>query len=72
MISRAVVVHAFNPSTWETKAGGFLSSRPVWSTELVPGQPKLKKKKDGTLVQIQSKPMTTLQSGNPAPYSHTV
>jgi hypothetical protein len=28
---RAVVAHAFNPSTWE--AGGFLSSRPGWSTE---------------------------------------
>jgi major histocompatibility complex class I len=26
-------VHAFNPSTWETEAGGFLSSRPAWSTE---------------------------------------
>jgi hypothetical protein len=23
-----VVAHAFNPSTWETEAGGFLSSRP--------------------------------------------
>jgi hypothetical protein len=22
-----VVVHAFNPSTWEAEAGGFLSSR---------------------------------------------
>jgi hypothetical protein len=31
--SRAVVVHAFNPSTWEAEAGGFLSSRPAWSTE---------------------------------------
>jgi hypothetical protein len=30
---RAVVVHTFNPSTWETEAGGFLSSRPAWSTE---------------------------------------
>jgi hypothetical protein len=30
---RAVVVHAFNPSTWEAEAGGFLSSRPAWSTE---------------------------------------
>jgi hypothetical protein len=28
-----VVVHAFNPSTWEAEAGGFLSSRPAWSTE---------------------------------------
>jgi hypothetical protein len=25
--SPAVVVHAFNPSTWKTEAGGFLSSR---------------------------------------------
>jgi hypothetical protein len=29
----AVVAHAFNPSTWEAEAGGFLSSRPAWSTE---------------------------------------
>jgi major histocompatibility complex class I len=28
-----VVAHTFNPSTWEAEAGGFLSSRPVWSTE---------------------------------------
>jgi hypothetical protein len=33
------VAHAFNPSTWE--AGEFLSSRPAWSTEWVPGQPGL-------------------------------
>jgi hypothetical protein len=33
-----VVVHAFDPSTWEAEAGGFLSSRPAWSTEWVPGQ----------------------------------
>ena len=30
---QAMVAHAFNPSTWEAKAGGFLSSRPAWSTE---------------------------------------
>jgi hypothetical protein len=35
----AVVVHAFNPSTWEAEAGRCLSSRPAWSTEWVPGQP---------------------------------
>jgi hypothetical protein len=39
--SQAVVVHAFNPSTWEAEAGGFLSLRPAWSTERVPGQPGL-------------------------------
>jgi hypothetical protein len=31
--SRAVVAHTFNPSTWEAEAGGFLSSRPAWSTK---------------------------------------
>jgi hypothetical protein len=30
---REVVAHAFNPSTWEAEAGGFLSSRSAWSTE---------------------------------------
>jgi hypothetical protein len=30
---RAVVAHAFDPSTWEAEAGRFLSSKPVWSTE---------------------------------------
>jgi hypothetical protein len=30
-----------NPSTWEAEAGGFLSSRPAWSTEWVPEQPGL-------------------------------
>jgi hypothetical protein len=29
----AVMAHAFNPSTWEAEAGGFLRSRPVWSTK---------------------------------------
>jgi hypothetical protein len=32
-MSRAVVAYAFNPSTWEAEAGGFLSSRPAWSTK---------------------------------------
>jgi hypothetical protein len=35
------LAHAFNPSTWEAEAGGFLSSRPAWSTERVLGQPGL-------------------------------
>jgi hypothetical protein len=35
------VAHAFNPSTREGEAGGFLSSRPAWSTKWVPGQPGL-------------------------------
>ena len=28
-----VVAHTFNPSTWEAETGGFLSSRPAWSTK---------------------------------------
>ncbi|XP_006498938.1 myb-related protein B isoform X2 [Mus musculus] len=38
--ARAVVAHAFNPSTWEAEAGGFLSSRPAWSkeSEVLPDQ----------------------------------
>ena len=32
---------AFNPSTWETKAGGLLNLRQVWSADLVQGLPGL-------------------------------
>ena len=39
--SLAVVAHTYNPSTWEAEAGGLLSSRTAWSTELVPGQLEL-------------------------------
>jgi hypothetical protein len=38
---QAVVAHTFNPSPWEAEAGGFLSSRPAWSTKWVPGKPGL-------------------------------
>jgi hypothetical protein len=31
--STGMVVHAFDSSTWEAEAGGFLSLRPSWSTE---------------------------------------
>jgi hypothetical protein len=41
LLNQAVVAHAFNPSTWEAEASRFLSSRPAWSTEWVPGQPGL-------------------------------
>jgi hypothetical protein len=33
-----MVAHAFNPNTPEAAAGGFLSSRPAWSTKRDPGQ----------------------------------
>ena len=56
-----VAAHAFNPSTWEAETGRFLSSRPAWSTEWVPGQlglhketlsRKTKKKKKNTIEMI--------------------
>ena len=28
-----MVAHSFYPSTWEAEEGGFLSSRPAWSTD---------------------------------------
>lgn len=33
-----VEVHTFNPSAWDTEAGGSLNLRPAWCTEQVPGQ----------------------------------
>jgi hypothetical protein len=36
-----MVAQAFNPSTPEAEAGGFLSSRLAWSTKGVPEQPGL-------------------------------
>jgi hypothetical protein len=38
---RPGVVALDPPSTWEAEAGRFLSSKPAWSTEWVPGQPGL-------------------------------
>jgi hypothetical protein len=56
-----VVVHAFNPSTREAEAGGFLSSRPAWSTEFQDSQgytekPCLKKTNKQTNKQTSLSP----------------
>ena len=32
-LSPGMVAHTFNPSTQDAEAGGFLSSRPAWSTK---------------------------------------
>jgi hypothetical protein len=44
----AVVVHGFNPSTWEAEAGGFLSIRTSKAIlrNLVSKKQKTKKRKD--------------------------
>jgi hypothetical protein len=41
-----VAAHAFNPSTLEAEAGRFLSSRPIWSTNIEKPKKKKKKKKE--------------------------
>lgn len=43
--SGAMVLHSFNPSTWEAeKTGRFLSSRPAWFTDRFPEQLGLHRK----------------------------
>ena len=65
-----VVVHAFNPSTWEAEAGRFLSSRPAWSTKWVPVQPGLyretltRKTKPNQTKPKQQKQKTNKQTKN--------
>jgi hypothetical protein len=59
-----VVAHAFNPSTWEAEVGKALSSRPVWSTELVPEQTRLHKE---TLVSKHTQKKNNKQAGRLIP-----
>ena len=40
-MSWALEVHAFNNSTWEAEAGGFVILRPAWTSQWAPGQPGL-------------------------------
>jgi hypothetical protein len=42
--SPVVVAPAFNPSTWEAEAGGYLSSRPARATQRNPVSKNQKKK----------------------------
>ena len=52
------MAHAFNPSPREAEAGGFLNSRPAWSTERVPGQPGLYRERN----PVWKKPKKTKQN----------
>jgi hypothetical protein len=47
-----VVTHAFNPSTWEAEAGGFLSLRPARATQRNPVLKKQKTKKKKSLILV--------------------
>jgi hypothetical protein len=63
--SRVVVVHAFNPSTWEAEAGGFLSSRPAWSPKWVPGRPELYRETLSQKTKQNKKPTNQNKKQNP-------
>ena len=41
-----MVAHAFNPSTREAEAGGFLSSRTAWATQRNPVSKTRKKERE--------------------------
>ena len=58
----AVATHTLNPSTRVTEAGRFLSSRSGWSTEQVPGQPGLHRKKNLIEKQRQNRKKPALVS----------
>jgi hypothetical protein len=53
-----VVVHAFNPSTWEAEAGRFLSSRPARAVQRNPvlkNKNKTQKTKTNKQTRMQSR-----------------
>jgi hypothetical protein len=64
-----VVAHAFNPCTQEAEAGGFLSSRPAWSTKWVPGQPGLHRETLSRKTNKQTNKQTNKKQ-RPKEYGH--
>jgi hypothetical protein len=62
-MKQGVVAHAFNPSTPEAEAGGFLSLRPAWSTEWAPGQPGLYRETLSRKTKKKKKSDTSLNKG---------
>jgi hypothetical protein len=71
-MSQAVMEHAFNISTWEAEAGGFLSLRPAWSTKFQDREtlsqkkknPKTKNQNQNQTKPNQTKPNQTNQPTN--------
>jgi hypothetical protein len=55
------VVHAFNPSTWEAEAGGFLGSRPAWTARATQRNPVLKNKTKQTKTNKQTNKKNSTQ-----------
>ena len=62
-----VVAHTFNPSTYEAEAEGFLSYRPAWTTERVPGQPGLYRKALSQKTKQNQNPPNNNNNKNPKP-----
>jgi hypothetical protein len=54
------MIHAFNPSTQESEAGGSLSSKPAWSTSWAPGQPVLERLWLNAALPLKSKSDTLI------------
>ena len=58
-VGLSMMVHTFNPSTWEAEAGGFLNSRPAWvyrvssRTAKATQRKKKKKKKKERLMKCK-------------------
>jgi hypothetical protein len=52
MLQPGVVAHAFNPSTWEAEAGGFLSPRTARAIQRNPVSKNQKKKKKKKKLQM--------------------
>jgi hypothetical protein len=59
-----VVAHAFNPSTWETEAGGFLSSSEFQDSQGYTEKPCLEKPKKKKIVLILSKYIFSVKQFN--------
>jgi hypothetical protein len=82
-----MMANAFNPSTWEAEAGGFLSSRPAWSTKFQDSQgytekpclgktkTKTKKKKNQVTADagedVEKKEHSSIVGGIASWYSHS-
>ena len=61
---QAVAAHAFNFSTWEAEPGGFLSSRPAWSTRVSSSTARATQRNP---VSKNQKPKTQNQKPKPKP-----
>ena len=71
LVSKILVVHTLNPSTWQAEAGGFrVCSRPAWSTEqdlgiVLANDETLSQRKEKPNQINKQKPLTSMQNVPP-------